>query len=346
VVLLGAGLTALAEPAEISGLTDEACVDPNRLPFALVPFTVEADEVDNFVSAVSGLTIDYVRTDKGHGPSRTTCAGSGEAKLSIGSMGFSAIASTEVPSSLVVFALITSAPRGAVWCGQELDVGQLYVYGPGTVFHAIEPAGLSATMLTVPTAVVQQRAEGFGDLLLNRSVEPLGERDEVGRMRRFLRKATAQPTLVDDARWGQGIADVGMRVLLEDRGPRGSVRSGRLDSRSIVSDSIDFVEATRTFQPTISELCRAACVSESRIRQAFVDVVGMPPIRYFRYRLLNRLRAELALADSSVESVTSIATLLGVSQHGRIAGRYKQAFGELPSDTLNHSRRVLSARSA
>jgi AraC-like DNA-binding protein len=329
-------------------LTDEACGDPNRLPFGLMPFTVEADEVDNFVTAVAGLTIDYVRTDRGHGPSRTTCAGSSEGQLSIGSMGFSAIANTEVPSNLVVFALITSAPTGAVWCGQQLNVGQLYAYGPGTVFHALEPAGLSATMLTVPTASVQQRAEGFGDPLLNRSVEPLGERDEVERMRRFLREATAQPTLMDDVRWSQGIADVGVRVLLEDRAPRGSVRSGRLDSRSIVSDSIDFVEATRTFQPTISELCRAASASESRIRQAFVDVVGMSPIRYFQYRLLNRLRNELTLADPSVESVTSIETLLGVSQLGRIAGRYKQAFDELPSDTLNRSRRrrVPSERSA
>ena len=313
-----------------------------------MPFTVEADEVDNFVTAVSGLSIDYVRTNRDHGPSRTTCAGSSEGQLSIGSMGFSAIASTEVPSSLVVFALITSVPPGAVWCGQELDVGQLYVYGPGTVFHAIEPAGLSATMLTVPTAVVEQRAEGFGDPLLNRTVEPLGERYEVERMRHFLREATAQPTLMDDARWSQGIADAGTRALLEDRAPGSGVRSRRLDSRSIVSDSIDFVEATRTFQPTIPELCRAACVSESRIRQAFVDVVGMPPIRYFHYRLLNRLRNELRLADPSVESVTSIETLLGVSQLGRIAGRYKQAFDEFPSDTLNRSRRrrVPSERSA
>ncbi len=311
-------------------------------------FTVEADEVDDFVAAVAGLAIEYVRTDRGHGPSRTTCAGSSEGQLSIGSMGFSAIASTEVPSNLVVFALITSAPPGAVWCGQELDVGQLYVYGPRTDFHAIEPAGLGATMLTVPTAVLEQGAEGFGDPLLNSSVEPLGERDEVERMRRLLRKAIAQPTLMDDARWSQGMADAGMRVLLEDRAPRTGVGSLRLDSRSIVSDSIDFVEATRTFQPTISELCRAACASESRVRQAFVDVVGMPPIRYFHYRLLNRLRNELTLADPSVESVTSIETRLGVSQLGRIAGRYKQAFDELPIDTLNRSRRrrVLPEKSA
>jgi len=70
---------------------------------ASVAFTIEAEEVDNFVTAVAGLTVDYVRTDRGHGPSRTTCVGSRDAQLSVGSMGFSAIASTEVPSDLVVF---------------------------------------------------------------------------------------------------------------------------------------------------------------------------------------------------------------------------------------------------
>lgn len=298
-------------------------------------FTVEADEVDNFITAVAGLTIDYVRTDQGHGPSRTTCAGSSEGQLSIGSMGFSAIASTEVPDDLVVFALITSAPPGSVWCRQELDVGQLYVYGPGTVFYAIEPAGLSATMLTVPTAAIEHHSQGVGDPLLNRSVEPLGEADAVERFRRFLREAISQPTLMDDARWSQGIADAGMRVLLGDRAPRSSAQFRRLDSRTIVSDSIAFVEATRTFRPTIFELCRAACVSESRIRQAFVDVVGVPPIRYFQYRLLNRLRNEFVLADPGVASVSGIASPLGVSHLSRFAASYKRTFGELPSETLN-----------
>ena len=306
---------------------------------AFVAFTVEADEVDNFVTAVAGLTIDYVRTDRGHGPSRTMCAGSSEAQLSVGSMGFSAIASTEVPRDLVVFALITSAPSGALWCGQQLDVGQLYAYRPGTMFHAVEPAGLSATMLTVPAAALERQAQGFGDLLLNRSVEPLGERCAVEHMRHLLREATAQPTLMDDALWSQGIADAGMRVLLEERAPQNGVRSRRLDSRAIVSDSIAFVEATRTFQPTVTELCRAACASESRVRQAFVDVVGMPPIRYFRYRLLNRLRNEFLLADPTVESVTDITESFRVSHLGRLAARYRHAFDELPRETLGRRRR-------
>jgi len=301
---------------------------------AFVAFTVEADEVDNFVTAVAGLTIDYVRTDRGHGPSRTTCAGSSEGQLSVGSMGFSAIASTEVPRDLVVFALITSAPSGALWCGQQLDVGQLYAYCPGTVFYAAEPAGLSATMLTVPAAALERQSQGFGELRFDKSVEPLGGRYAVEHMKCLLQVATAQPTLMDDALWSQGIADAGMRVLLENRAPQTDLRSRRLDSRTIVSDSIAFVEATRTFQPTLSELCRSTCASESRVRQAFVDVVGMPPIRYFHYRLLNQLRTDFLLADPTVESVTDITESFGVSHPGRFAARYRHAFDELPSETL------------
>lgn len=303
-----------------------------------VAYSVQAEEVDSFVTAVAGLTIDYVRTDRGHGPSRTTCAGSREAQLSIGSMGFSAIASTEVPSDLVVFALITSAPSGSLWCGQEINSGQVYAYSPGTVFHAIEPAGLSATMLTVPTDAVEHHAQGVGDPFLNTSVGPLDEGDAVERFRTLLRVSMSQPTLMDDARWSRHVTDAGTRLLLRDRAPRCNVSSRRLDSRSVVSDSIAFVEATRTFRPTLSELCLAACVSESRLRQAFVDVVGEPPSRYFQYRLLNRLRIQLVSAGPDGASVSSIAAELGVSHFSRLAASYKRVFGELPSETLNRHR--------
>ena len=57
-------------------------------------------------------------------------------------------------------------------------------------------------------------------------------------------------------------------------------------------------------------------------------------MQYFQYRLLSRLRDELVQADPAVESVTRIASSLGVTQLGRIAGRYRRLFDELPSDTL------------
>lgn len=113
----------------------------------------------------------------------------------------------------------------------------------------------------------------------------------------------------------------------------------RLDSRKIVSDAIEFVETNGTHQPTIDELCRAAHASESRVRLAFVEVVGVPPSQYFQRRLLSRLRNDLLDGDPVTTSVTEIATALGVSQFGRMAGRYREAYGELPSETLRRTRR-------
>ena len=60
----------------------------------------------------------------------------------------------------------------------------------------------------------------------------------------------------------------------------------------------------------------------------------MPPTKYFQHRLLSRLRDELALAGPTTQSVTGILSSLGATEFGRIFGRYKNAFGELPSATL------------
>ena len=56
-----------------------------------MPTQIEALEVDEFTTAVAGLDTEYVRTGVGDGPCRMTNAGTTTARLSTGSMGFSAI---------------------------------------------------------------------------------------------------------------------------------------------------------------------------------------------------------------------------------------------------------------
>ena len=105
---------------------------------------VEVSEADELSTAIAGLDIEYVRTDRGVGPNRMTFAQSNDMLLSVGRMGFSATASTEIPDGSVVFGLITRAVPGGSWCGVELEAGQLFVYTPGTTFVGAEPAGLAA----------------------------------------------------------------------------------------------------------------------------------------------------------------------------------------------------------
>jgi AraC-like DNA-binding protein len=81
-------------------------------------------------------------------------------------------------------------------------------------------------------------------------------------------------------------------------------------------------------------MCLVAHVSERRLRDAFTDVVGVPPITYFRFRSLARARHILTHTGSPGRTVGDIASDLGFRNFGRFASQYNMTYGELPSATL------------
>ena len=292
-------------------------------------------EVDELSTSIAGLDIEYVRTDEGTGPNRVTCAETSDFVLSLGRMGFSATANTEIPDGLVVIGLITRAASGGSWCGTDLEAGQLFVFTPGTTFVAAEPAGLAGTLLSVPVDSLANAGEqlGIGEPLLRRSVLPVSHRPEVARLVADLWAATAQPDVVEDVSASAALLENVARALADVGGqPAAAMR--RLDRRTIVSDCLEFVESSGSNRPAMGDLCRASNASLSSVRQAFVEVFDMPPTQYFQYRQLNELRVELLRADPHDETVTRIASSLGVTHLGRTSGRYRALFGEVPSQTL------------
>jgi AraC-like DNA-binding protein len=304
----------------------------------------EAAEVDDFATALAGLEVEYVRTDVGDGPCRMTTAGSESVRFSTGTMGFSAISRTEVPDDVVVFSVITCTPPGALWCGVDATPGQLHVYGPGTSFVGINPGGLSAAFLVVDAEAIDRVAAELGTIVkVPRSVEPLRTRPSVERLRDCLWRAAVRPETMDDVCVSSAVLGIAVEALADDR-LTSQPRSRRLDSRTIVLDCLDHVDRLDVRQPTMTELCRAACASESVVRRAFVEVLGVPPHQYFQYRLLSRLRDDLLGADPANETVTNIASSLGITQLGRTSGRYRQLYDELPRETLRRERRFHAER--
>ena len=295
---------------------------------------IEAYEAEDFATAIAGLDVEYVRTGAGTNPCRMRVAESDDAQLSIGSMGFPAASRSEIPSGVGVFLLITSAPFGGRYCGIDLSAGQLFFYAPATSFVGLETIGLEASILTLPTASVDRVAEGLLDTVMPRSVNPLAPCPAVEQFTSLLRSTSGRPECIVDSHRRERILEAAAGVLAAHSASVRPLVGRRLDSRTIVVRSIDYVESMRTLQPTVGELCRAAGTSESRLRQAFVDVLGMPPTKYFQHRLLSRLRDELLLAEPTGSSVTRIAGSLGITEFGRASGRYKEAFGELPRETL------------
>jgi len=104
-----------------------------------------------------------------------------------------------------------------------------------------------------------------------------------------------------------------------------------------VGRAIALVEARAGVPITISELCRAADVSERTLRNAFHDVYGVSPKQYLTRRALEQAHEALLLAHGARGAVTHAAMDCGFFELGRFAGSYRRVFGEYPSDTVRHA---------
>jgi AraC-like DNA-binding protein len=81
----------------------------------------------------------------------------------------------------------------------------------------------------------------------------------------------------------------------------------------------------------LSDLVRAAGISQRTLQKQFRQVLGISPVGYLRRLRLIAARQEILHADCA--SITDIATRFGYSHLGRFAADYRRCFGETPSAT-------------
>jgi len=84
------------------------------------------------------------------------------------------------------------------------------------------------------------------------------------------------------------------------------------------------------------DVAEAVHLSVRALQAGFRAYLGATPMAYLRRVRLERVRE--SLVDGSADSVTDAALRWGVTHLGRLAGDYREAFGETPSETLRRSR--------
>ena len=101
-----------------------------------------------------------------------------------------------------------------------------------------------------------------------------------------------------------------------------------------------FREAERCFtagsgdQFTVDSLADAIGVSRRSLYYAFNASIGVGPRRYFEVQRLHWMREELLRSRPDARTVTEVATELEIGDLGRLAARYRELFGEYPSQSL------------
>ena len=88
---------------------------------------------------------------------------------------------------------------------------------------------------------------------------------------------------------------------------------------------------------SVTDLCRAAGVSERTLEYAFRDVMGLTPMAYLIRLRLHRVRQRLLAGTHGSTTVSAEALNWGFWHLGEFSRAYKDCFGELPSETLRRT---------
>jgi transcriptional regulator GlxA family with amidase domain len=112
--------------------------------------------------------------------------------------------------------------------------------------------------------------------------------------------------------------------------------------REVVERAESYVQGHLDTRVSVSRLCRVVGLSERGLRKAFHSVRGMSPTQYMRGVRLRDVRRALSASDNRRATVTGIATSYGFYELGRFAAAYREAFGEVPSETLRSTGRQSS----
>jgi len=87
----------------------------------------------------------------------------------------------------------------------------------------------------------------------------------------------------------------------------------------------------------VRDLCSASGASWRTLDYAFQEKYGIPVKRYLTIQRLNGVRRDLLRCDDRT-TVSGVAARWNFWHMGELAARYRQLFGELPSETLKRAR--------
>jgi AraC family ethanolamine operon transcriptional activator len=158
--------------------------------------------------------------------------------------------------------------------------------------------------------------------------------------KRLVDTAARQPALFNDRKHERAAAQVEMvETLLATLGATSGFEPARADHARqsqtlVVKTAEDYALSHADERVYVTDLCRAAAVSERALEYAFKEVMGLTPVAYLMRLRLHRVRQALLLATHGSTTVSAVALDWGFWHFGEFSRAYKDCFGELPSDTL------------
>jgi AraC-like DNA-binding protein len=139
--------------------------------------------------------------------------------------------------------------------------------------------------------------------------------------------------VIRDTRIGQEL----LRALIDHLGRAPGVGNwaGRTDAHARIVRRARAYISEHLAEPICPDtLAQAALTSRRTLFRAFAEILDATPQIYVMRLRLHRIRRDLASEEERACTVALIANKWGIGELGRMARRYRDLFGEFPSDTL------------
>jgi AraC-like DNA-binding protein len=232
--------------------------------------------------------------------------------------------------------------------GLPLRSGVLLVAQPEAEVQLVTNAGYESIALLLPPEDLRAHLaarQREADFRVPNGMETLQSSGEKVRAlfdwgKRLVDTATRQPDLFNNNRDERVAAHVELlETLLATLGETNGFEADRSDrtrqaQSRIVKTAEDYALSRAGDRLYVSDLCRAAAVSERTLENAFREVMGMTPMAYLVRLRLHRVRQSLLAGTQGTTTVSAEAMKWGFWHFGEFSRAYKDCFGELPSDTL------------
>jgi AraC-like DNA-binding protein len=256
-------------------------------------------------------------------------------------------ARTSVNRDLVAYGACGPRAKGSV-NGLPIRSGTMWAVQPGTEVVFVAEAGYeSVAALFGPDEIeahlrTRRRDDAFrmprGAEILHRDAASVRRFFRWGK--RLIDTAARQPWLFNDRKEARVAAQVELlETLLATLGAATDFQPPRSDHTRLAQSRIvkvveDYALAYPGDRLYVTDLCKAAGVSERSLEYAFKEIMGMTPMAYLTRVQLHRVRKALQAATRASTTVAAEALNRGFWHFGDFSRAYRDCFGELPSETL------------
>ena len=232
-----------------------------------------------------------------------------------------------LPAGQICFALLQGTGAGQPWMqGRELTEDLLFVLRGGQEFMLQRPPGMELLACSFDAEDFRRLCDArpwsaAASLLLNRSAV-LAPSSVLLKLRRALLNAPLAPAIF------AALTD----VFEAAAGP--AQRAGSASAAYIVAECHRLVAHRSDEPPDIEALCQRLRTSRRSLQNGFRQVADTTAVHYLRSLRLNAVRRRLLATTTSDLSISQAAGDAGFEHLGHFGTRYRELFGELPSQTF------------